>query len=178
MFRYPSGLSAFLSWLKLKFCISGVTHHRMWQFCLQFFLSFRENFVSLTHGKWLTETDLTQSDIVRSKRRAVTEKRQTGAERSVFCSLYRWRSHFVLRLLRKPLFSAAIGWNFCRFVFVLLRTAWVLKSSKDLNLCFHAEAVTWWPGLINRSVFRVLPKFCTSYNNQISDVWWELCKES
>lgn len=131
----------------------------MWQFCLQFFLSFRENLVSLTHGKWkqkLTSLSRTLCDLrVELWRR----KDKLGQKDLCFAVVSVTCSHFVLRLLRKPLFSAAIGWNLCRFVFVLLRTAWVLKSSKDLNLCFHAEAVTWWPGLNDRSVFR----FCLNF---------------
>lgn len=103
---------------------------------------------------------------------------QTGAERSVFS--------FVGGLFKQPLPP------FCDWSKPLLYVAKCLccctqlgrchgfwKSPADFRICFSLRTSQLFIGLVwrRRSVFWILPKFCTPYNNQISNFWWELCKK-
>lgn len=151
----------------------------MWQICLQFFLRFRENLVSLSHHKGNQENVGAQLNVVWSNLqncRAVKEQGESNWSRKICFTLELFLFVLCCDWLKPLLYVAKC--LCCRTQLGRWHGFW--KSPGDSRVCFslwisRAKAVIYWPGRDYRSD---LPTFCTSYNNQISDTWWELCKDS
>lgn len=136
----------------------------MWQICLQFFLRFRENLVSLSHRKWNREKVRAQLDVVRSNLQncgAVREHGESNWSREIcfavfseivlICSVQTasplccdWVKSLAVCCVRVAAHSLvdAVGFE------SLLQTLEFHEEQES-----HAKAVIYWLGRDDRSVF-------------------------